>query len=111
MAVVEQQSSIANPIQLSEEARELIVEATKDASGIICKTQTFSGLNVETNGRTFVKIGSIRSVARCEQAIQDLLDHGLIKDPKGKGEVFEVTHKGFEIADGLGTSPHSGSEV
>ena len=111
VAVVEQQSPIANPIQLSEEARELIVEATKDASGIICKTQTFSGLNVETNGRNFVKIGSIRSAARCEQAIQDLLDHGLIKDPKGKGEVFEVTHKGFEIADGLGTSPHSDSEV
>ena len=109
-AVVEQQSPIANPIQLSEEARELIVEAIKDASGIICKSQTFSGLNVETNGRNFVKTGNRRSAARYEQAIQDLRDHGLVKDPKGKGEVFEVTQKGFEIADGLGTSPRSDSE-
>ena len=104
VVVVEQQSPIANPIQLSEEARELIVEAAKDASGTICRTQTFSGLNVETNSRNFVKIGSIRSAAKCEQAMQDLLYHGLIKDLKGKGEVFEVTSKGFEVADGLGTS-------
>lgn len=110
-AVVEQQSPIVNPIQLSEEARELIVEAIKDASGIICKTQTFSGLNVETNGRNFVKIGDIKSATMYEQAIQELREHGLVKDPKGKGEVFEVTQKGFEIADGLGTSPRSDSEV
>ena len=109
--VVEQQSPIADPIQLSEDARELLVEATKDASGVIYKTQTFSGLNVETNGRNFVKMGKSRSAARWEHAIQDLLDQGLVGDRKGKGEVFEVTHKGFEVADGLGTSPHSDSEV
>ncbi len=101
---VDHVASISGNLQLSEEARELLVEATKDASRVIYKTQTFSGLNVGTNGRNFVIMGNMRSAARCEQAIQDLLDQGLVKDLKGKGEVFEVTSKGFEVADGLGTS-------
>ena len=32
------------------------------------------------------------------------LDKGLIRDPKGQGQVFEVTNKGFELAETLGAS-------
>ncbi len=102
--VVDQVASISGNLQLSKEARELLLEATKGASGVISKTQTFNGLSVRTNGRNFVKVGNMRSAAKCEQAVKDLQNLELIEDPAGKGEVFEVTHKGFQIADSLGTS-------
>ena len=35
---------------------------------------------------------------RWQQAIRDLVDHGLVVDRNGKDNVFEVTHKGYETA-------------
>ena len=71
---------------------------------MILKAAASGGLTIQANGKSFTERGNARSEARWEQALQDLLDNGLVKDPKGKGQVFEVTHKGFEVADGLGTS-------
>ena len=103
-AVIEQQS--INPVysQLSEDAKQLLLEATKSSAREILKAAAFGGLTIQANGKSFTERGNARSEARWEQALQDLLDHGLAKDPNGKGQVFEVTHKGFEVADGLGTS-------
>lgn len=99
--VAQQEATAAKDSELSEDAKDLLLEAVNDTSGVIKKIQTFSGLTIETNSRDFVKIGNLRSAARWEQAVEDLEDLGFIKDPTGEGKVFNVTHKGFETAEGL----------
>ena len=103
-AIEEQPPSNSVSSQLSEDARELLVAATKSSDRAILKAAASGGLTIQANGKSFTERGNARSEARWEQALQDLLDDGLVKDPKGKGQVFEVTHKGFEVADGLVTS-------
>ena len=100
----EQHSPRADLPQLSKDARELLVEAVKDKGRMIRIFRTMGGLSISAGSKSFGEMGNARSEARWEQAIQDLLDQELVVDPRGKGRIFEVTHKGFEIADGLGTS-------
>ena len=109
--VEEQQSRTFKYPQLSEDAKELLVEAVKDKWGLILVTRTMGGVAIKTNGKGFGEKGNRRSEAKWEQAIRELLNQGLIEDQKGQGNVFEVTHKGFDIADGLGTSLQSNREI
>ena len=102
--VEEQQSPTFKYPQLSEDAKELLVEAVKDKWGMILVTRPMGGVAITTNGKGFGEMGNRRSEAKWEQAIRELLNQGLIEDQKGQGNAFEVTHKGFDIADGLGTS-------
>ena len=100
---VRKQSTSADPLQLSEDAQELLVEASKDESGRIYVYETIAGVSIETNSKKFGEMGNSRSEAKWERALQDLLDRELIKGIGEKDEAFNVTHRGFEIADGLGT--------
>ena len=109
--VEEQQSSISEYPQLSENAKELLVEATADKHGMIVRTRTMGGASIHTNRKSFGEMGNRRSEARWEQSLRELLNQGFIEDPKGQGNVFEVTHKGFGIADGPGTSAQFNREV
>ena len=87
--------------QLSEDAKELLIEAAQDPHGMILKTQSFGGTKVQTNGKQFAEAGNRRSEARWEQAIEDLFEKGLIDDPKGMGSVFKLTHDGFQLVNQL----------
>lgn len=100
-AAVEQASVISEAPDLSKEARELLIQATSDRNRTIIMARSFAGLRIVTNGRTFGETGNTRSEAEWQQAIRDLVDHELIVDRTGKENVFEVTHKGFEIADAI----------
>ena len=98
----EEQGLGASVHALTQDARKLLVEAARDEAGIISMTRTFGGVVIQTNGSEFGHPDSRRSIARWEQAIQDLLDEGLLNPLGDSGEVFEVTHKGYRIADELG---------
>lgn len=98
---LEQQSTNTDSVQLSEEAKELLVEATNGREGIILMVRTMGGLIFQANGKDFGEVSNRRSEAKWEQAIRDLLNLGLIEDPTGKDELFKATHKGFEVADEL----------
>ena len=100
-AIAEQQSPIAELPHLSEEAKELLVEATKDRRRRIVKFSTFGGVSIQTNGQSFGERGDARSEAKWERAIRELLEQGLVEDTAGEGKVFEVTDEGFETADGI----------
>lgn len=100
-AIAEQQSPIAELPQLSEEATELLVEATKDRWRRIVKFSMFGGMSIQTNGQSFGERGDARSEAKWERAIRELLEQGLVEDTTGEGKVFEVTDEGFETADGI----------
>lgn len=86
---------------LSDEAKQLLLEAAKDRHGTILVIRTFGGLAVQTNGINFVESGNPRSEAQWEKAVEDLRDSELIRDPGHKGEVFQLTADGYEIADKL----------
>ena len=98
---LDRQQNNASSAQLSEDARRLLVEAAKSRAGAIGKAKTFRGLQISTNSQQFVEQGNRRSEARWDQAIRELLSHGLVQDPAGVDSVFEVTHEGFKAADSL----------
>jgi len=98
---LEQLARTQNPIftQLTKEARELLVEAAKDKSGVLMRLRTFGGTFVQTNGRQFSEAGNSRSEALWEGALDQLRENGLVQDAGHKGEVFRLTNRGYEIAD------------
>ena len=103
-APVEELSTASHSVHLSQEAKELLVEATDGREGIILMVGTMAGILFQANGKDFGDVGSRRSEAKWEQAIRDLLNLELIEDPTGKNEVFKVTKTGFEVADDLASS-------
>ena len=102
---LERQSASAEARKLSDDANDLLMEAAEDSNGTILVVSTFGGLSISTNGRNFVEAGSpqaeARSEARWKQAFRELVDHVLIEDPTGKGQIFQVTQSGFQLADNL----------
>ena len=100
--VLERQSTVFEFPQLSEDAKELLTEASRDRSRMIRRLRVAGGLSIGTNGKSFGELGDVRSEARWDQAIQELLSQEFIDDPKGEGRLFEVTYRGFQLADGLG---------
>ena len=85
--------------QLSNEARELLIEASKDPQGAILKFELNNGLLIQANGREFAEMGNRRSEAKWKQALGDLLDLGLL-EYSGE-EMLQLTQKGFDHADAL----------
>lgn len=84
---------------LSDAARELLLEASNDPNGVIMQLRTMGGSHVATNSREFVEPKNPRSEAKWRGAIEDLLQQDLIEDRGLRGEVFNVTDKGYRIAD------------
>ena len=99
-----EQSPPAEPFQLSEEARDLLTEATRDHSRLILRSRTQGGTAIQTNRKFFGEFGNPKTEAAWENVIYELLNQGFIRDPKGEGKAFEVTNKGFEFVDGLEAS-------
>lgn len=86
--------------KISEEAKRLLLEAvSKD--GTVIKTNTFQGLSIQVRNINFVDSGNRRSEAKWEKTLDSLIRNGLIKDQGSKGEVFVVTHEGYEYADDI----------
>jgi hypothetical protein len=84
---------------LSDAARELLVEASQDANGVIMRLGALNGSHVQTNNRNFVESGDARSAARWRGAVDELYRLDLIEDRAGKGEVFYITDEGYRVAD------------
>ena len=87
--------------QLSAEAKELLIEATRDQFRLIRILKLMSGMIVETNRKQFNETGDPRSEAIWESAVDELIDRGFVKDDDGEGLSFSVTRRGFEAADKL----------
>jgi len=83
---------------LSEESKELLVQAALDSSGIVGCIGHLAGTEIFTNGKTFGVSSDPRSVALWKGAIHDLVEQALLESRGHKGEVFGVTNKGYELA-------------
>jgi hypothetical protein len=81
---VESEADVLAGYQLSSEARQLLITAAASDGNVT--------LNDPTNRR---------SAAIWEKAIKDLVTYDLLTERGHKGEVFEVSAKGYEVADVL----------
>jgi hypothetical protein len=92
-------------VELSKEAKILLVEGSIDSHGRIMKLSTSSGFIVQTNHHNLNQENSPRSKAKWEAVFDELIDGEFIRGIGFKGEVFELTAKGFELADKLKSEP------
>ena len=84
---------------LTDEAKVLLKEVSQDSYGRISHVRYIGGAALQTNGKNFLGSKERREVARWEDALRQLQDEDLIVERGHKGEVFEITAKGYEVAD------------
>ena len=87
--------------ELSAEARHLLLEAAASGDGVVGKLAFIGGGIVQANGKNFVEPNNPRSRAAWEGAVNDLVNLGLLEPLGYKGEMFRITHAGYELADAL----------
>jgi len=85
--------------QLSDEARILLKEASQDTHGHVLHVRYLGGTDIQTNGKNIIPEQNRRVVAKWESALQELVDTELLIERGHKGELFEVTNLGYQIAD------------
>lgn len=84
---------------LSQEARVLLKEASQDGGGTILHARYIGGTTIQTNGKNLISSTDRREVAKWEGALEELRFYDLVVDRGHKGEVFEITNLGYQIAD------------
>ena len=89
-----------NP-EISDDAAQLLTEAAQDPTASIMRLRTWDGLGFRTNGKQMAERGNPKSEARWDAALRDLIRLGLLQQSDNKGEVFTVTHDGFNAAERL----------
>jgi hypothetical protein len=73
---------------LTEPARELLVEATRDKGGTVMRLETLQGTHVQTNGRDFVTPGDAKDAARWRGAVDELSGLRLVEDRGRRGRTI-----------------------
>lgn len=98
--------SITAPVQsttqfpeLTKEARILLKEASLDPHGIVIHSRYIGGTDIQTNGKNLIGSKERREVARWEAAIEELVNEELLVERGHKGEIFEVSNLGYQLAD------------
>jgi hypothetical protein len=81
---------------ISDAANQLLAAIKADPSGELLAVRTMEGLFVQTNGVQMNTPGDPRSEAKWKATIQELVRKGLLSNGGGTGEVFTLTHDGFE---------------
>jgi hypothetical protein len=97
------QAGTAVPLELSAEAKVLLLESVQDHDGHILKMRDRGGVTILTNGKNMVEAQDARTVARWEGAIRQLCKGGLLEGRGDKGQVFAVTDEGYVLAETLKT--------
>ena len=86
-------------LQLSQEEKDLIIEAAKSRNGLVMKNYFKEGFCIQSNGKQMNKDSEPRTVAIWEATIDNLTRMKILK--KRGDEIFALTHYGFKIADKL----------
>lgn len=92
------QSNVQLP-SLTNEARTLLKEASLDPHGHILYLQVIGGTHVQVNNKDMVSSNERREIAKWEAAIQELINNKLLVAFGHKGEIFELTNLGYQVAD------------
>lgn len=94
--VIESNSNIPD---LTNEAKVLLKEASRDRNGSILHLRYMGGTDIQTNGKNLIDSNERREVARWEAALQELVAKELVVERGHKGEVFEISNLGYQVAD------------
>ncbi|MFD5854314.1 DUF4062 domain-containing protein [Cytobacillus pseudoceanisediminis] len=84
---------------LTSEAKILLKEASSDEHGNILLLRHMGGTLIQASGKVLIDSDERREVAKWEGAIQELLGKELLVERGHKGEMFEITNLGYQIAD------------
>jgi hypothetical protein len=84
---------------LSAEARLLLKEASQDTGGTIILARYIGGTAIQTNGKNLIPSNEPREIAKWESALDELISNALVAHRGYKGEIFEITNLGYQIAD------------
>ncbi len=84
--------------KLSDEAVALLKAASKDKQGTILKIGVLGGRFIQAGGIPFGSQGG-RDSAKWEHALNELVNLNLVFARGNRGEVFELTHVGWTLAD------------
>lgn len=85
--------------QLGAESRILLKEASQDPHGVIIHARFIGGTSIQTNGKDLIPSDARRDVAKWEGALEELMRADLIVARGHKGEMFQVSNLGYQIAD------------
>jgi hypothetical protein len=88
-------------LSLSDEARELIKEASLDKQGTILCIRNHSGTSIVTNGRNLIIEQTPREIAKWEGALDELIESNLVKDRGNEKKIFALTKLGYKVADAI----------
>jgi hypothetical protein len=86
---------------LSDDAKRLLLDAAGANGEILCVTYD-GGSTVMVSGKSIEGEVTPRERARWRSALVELIDHGLVA---GGGQVFTLTHPGFQLVEELRASP------
>jgi len=84
---------------LSNESGIILKEASLDPHGHVLYLRVVGGTHVQVNGKDLTSSNERREVARWEAAIQELVNQQLLIAIGHKGEIFELTNLGYQVAD------------
>jgi hypothetical protein len=91
---------VKSEYNLTDYAKYLIKECSKDSGGVILKLKFIGGDLLQTNGKSFSSDnGNLREFAKWESALSQLLESKYVNASDDKGTSFKITNEGFEIAD------------
>ena len=83
-------------VTLSAQARTLLEGAAADPQGLVLYEKYGAGVDLHTNGVSLLTDKrDHRAVAAWEAALQELVDGGLLAARGDRGEVYEITAKGY----------------
>jgi hypothetical protein len=88
---------------LSPEAEQLVLAASEDHFGLITVIEHSNGMFIKSHQKTFGN-GDHRVQARWKAALQELEVHELVRQQGFSGNVFEITDRGYQVADELKSS-------
>jgi hypothetical protein len=84
---------------LSQEARTLLMAAASDPGGYVLFEKFGVSVDLHTNGVSLLTDkADHRAVAAWQAALEELVDRGLLAARGDRGEVYEITKKGYAAA-------------
>jgi hypothetical protein len=96
---VSDRSPISTQTALSKEAKILLKGAASDPSGLVTFERYGAGVDLHTNGVSLLTSKEDhRALAVWESALQELVEDGLLVAHGERGEIFEITKKGYDVA-------------
>ncbi|MBB3777502.1 hypothetical protein FHY16_000223 [Xanthomonas campestris] len=87
-------------VHMSTPEREILKAAAQDKSGSIMIMSYISGRIIQAGSRTFGEGGG-RDLSKYDSALKNLVSKNLVSAVGHKGEMFELTHAGWQLADEL----------